>query len=391
MVLRFALLLFLLAITLAVPARADPDADTPGENPTLETEVSAEQEAMKTSPAVGSKAKLLKPGFLAYPAAASQSLQDGWVELSFSVTPEGNVADPIVEDSSGVADFERAAISSVLKSRYSPATWNGQPVEQCATKLRIIFSIGRNPRHVARPAFAKRYREVVALADEQRTTEAETRLEELTAKGTWTNYEASKLWLLRATMQSSNGDQLGALRSFRRAQIADGIFVDPQYYPKILRFTFGLEVELRQFGAALATYSKLRKLESAAHDPELDKVAHEIEQAIDGPDVLAFPGVIEYRSGCKEGRPNWQHELLRRKFTFDNIEGLVDDFELRCDWKRVVDKVSTEKVWEVPDDWGWCQVFVFGETGAKVKIIEYPLAESQRGIRRQPVLTDLND
>ncbi|GMW06051.1 MAG: hypothetical protein QY320_14305 [Gammaproteobacteria bacterium] len=59
----------------------------------------------------------------------------------------------------------------------------------------------------------------------------------------------------------------------------------------------------------------------------------------DGP----WRGVVEFRSGCAEGRPNRQYELLRQTFSFDDIEGKVDEFELRCDWKRVADKVSSEK------------------------------------------------
>jgi TonB family protein len=390
MVLRIALPLFLLAMTLALPARAGPDVDAAGEDQAGEAGPLPEQDPVEAGVQGGARAKVLDVKYPKYPRRSMQQGQDGWVVLSFSVTPEGTVADPIVEDSSGVVDFERAAIAAALKTRYSPATWTGEPVEQCAAKLRYVFAVDPGQRRVARPAFAKKYREVVALAEVQRAAEAEARLEELTVKGTWTNYEASKLWLLRGTLQAGKGDKAGALRSFRRAQLGGADFIDPQYYPKILRFTFGLEVEQREYGAALATYRKLKKLEPA-EDPALEKTAQEIEQAIDGAEVLGFPGVVEFRSGCEEGRPNWKHELLRRKFTFDDIEGVVDDFELRCDWKRVVDKVSTEKVWDVPDTWGWCQVFVFGETGAKVKLMEYPLAESQRGVRREPLLSDLND
>ncbi len=385
---RYLLPVLWMATALGLSTSGASAADKPGDEPDGQAEPLPEG-----TPAVlqeGTQARLLKPkGFPNYPLGPRSRGQEGWVVLSYSVSPEGKVVDPIVEDSSGIAEFERAALASALKYRYSPATWNGKPVEQCATQVRFTFMIGQR-RQSVRASFAEAYRETVALADEQRAAEAEAKLDEMTAKGAWNNYESSKLWLLRSTFQAAKGDKAGQLRSLRRAAMFDGRYIQPKYYPQVLRAIFVLEVEQMQYGAALETHSKLKNRKPTEAEPapepdlDLDKVVVEIQEIVDGPNALGFPGVVEYRSGCAEGRPNWQHELLRRKFTFDSIEGQVDDFELRCEWKRVVDKVSTEKTWEVPDSWGWCQVFVFGEIGAKAKLVEYPLPESQRGIRRKP-------
>lgn len=80
----------------------------------------------------------------------------------------------------------------------------------------------------------------------------------------------------------------------------------------------------------------------------------------------------EFRSGCVEGRPNFQYPLLRKKFAISDIKGNAPDLEIRCDRKRFVDSVSEEKTWAIPDSWGACQVFVFGDIGTTLKIIEYP-------------------
>jgi hypothetical protein len=148
---------------------------------------------------------------------------------------------------------------------------------------------------------------------------------------------------------------------------------------------FVLQTNQKRYAAALNTYRKMKQMKPPVTDAEVERVADEIKRMVDGPAAISFPGEIEYRSGCEEGKPNWQHELLRRKFAFDEIEGNVDTFELRCDWKRVVDKVSTDKTWEVPKSWGWCQVFVFGDVGAKAKLIEYPLAAEEKGAPAEPL------
>jgi hypothetical protein len=302
------------------------------------------------------------------------------------VGTDGMVIDPIVEDSSGVAAFEKTAIRSARGYRYSPATWNGKPVEQCAAKIKFNFYIDhRNPR-VARSSFKKTYRAAVDLVEEKRTAEAEAALDEMMTKGAWTNYESSKLWLLRAIIQGSKDDQVGQLRSLRRAAFFHGKYIEPENYRKVLRAMFGLEVGQKQYRAALSTYATLNNLKPAVEDPALEEVVVWIRDVINGPDSLAIPGVVEYRTGSELDIASWQHELLRRKFAFNDIEGDVGRFELRCDWKRVVDDVSTEKAWEVPVDWGWCQIFVFGEIGAKVTLVEYPLAEAQRGIEFTPQL-----
>ncbi len=68
----------------------------------------------------------------------------------------------------------------------------------------------------------------------------------------------------------------------------------------------------------------------------------------------------------------WQYKLLRRMPGLRDIEGSLDRVELRCPWKRVTTKPGEGKAWRIPEPWGACDVFVFGEPGASFKLIEYP-------------------
>lgn len=56
-----------------------------------------------------------------YPLSARERGQEGWVELSFIVSADGRVLDPIVERSSGQAVFERAALDAATRLLYSAA------------------------------------------------------------------------------------------------------------------------------------------------------------------------------------------------------------------------------------------------------------------------------
>jgi protein TonB len=55
-----------------------------------------------------------------YPYEAQRSGAEGWVNVSLSVTPAGNVIDPRVEQSSNGTLFNRAALTAVRKWRYEP-------------------------------------------------------------------------------------------------------------------------------------------------------------------------------------------------------------------------------------------------------------------------------
>jgi protein TonB len=75
-----------------------------------------------------------------YPATAMRSNQEGWVELSFTVTPEGSVDDVKVVDAEPRHVFDRAAVEAVSRWKYQPATQNGAPIAS-QDKRRIVFKL----------------------------------------------------------------------------------------------------------------------------------------------------------------------------------------------------------------------------------------------------------
>ena len=103
----------------------------------------------------GVSAKPVKRTPPSYPRAELVRNQQGWVQLSYVVTPEGEVIDPVVEDSSGSRLFERAALRTVRQWSYEPATWDEQPVQQCQTKVMITFALEDVGKKVSRK-FANR-------------------------------------------------------------------------------------------------------------------------------------------------------------------------------------------------------------------------------------------
>lgn len=75
-----------------------------------------------------------------YPARALSRGLEGYVDLSFTVTSAGTVADPVVDFSTSSL-FERAAIRAVLKFKYKPRVKDGVAIDVPNVKTRITFKI----------------------------------------------------------------------------------------------------------------------------------------------------------------------------------------------------------------------------------------------------------
>jgi TonB family protein len=314
-----------------------------------------------------------------YPPSERALGQEGWVVLSFVVSPDGKVVDPIVEESSGQSGFERAALKHAARQRYTPATVDGKPVEQCATQVRYNFMIPGMPRG-ARHSFGPNFREVRSLMDAGDKAAAETRLDELMKAGTWNLYEASRLHLLRYELCKASDDVDCMLENLKRAAGGNGTSLEANLYREVLQATAGLEIQSELYADALATIAKRNQLDPPlAPEHPLTTAAADIRKSIDGDGNLVFAGKVGYRSGCEVGAPNWRHQLLRREFSVIPNDGKVDKVEIRCDWRRTTDVISDEKAWKVPASWGNCQVFVFGDPGATLKLVEYPLVARESG------------
>jgi TonB family protein len=73
-----------------------------------------------------------------YPYEAQRSGTEGWVNVSLSVTPAGNVIDPRVEQSSNGTLFNRAALTAVRKWRYEPFA-SADPLATQRLMVRVEF------------------------------------------------------------------------------------------------------------------------------------------------------------------------------------------------------------------------------------------------------------
>ncbi len=78
-----------------------------------------------------------------YPASALRSRSQGHVDLAFTVTDEGRVADVQVVGGKSSQALRKAAVDAVRKFRYAPRYEGGVPVAVHDVTTRISFELGR--------------------------------------------------------------------------------------------------------------------------------------------------------------------------------------------------------------------------------------------------------
>ncbi|WP_297927255.1 energy transducer TonB [Metallibacterium sp.] len=78
-----------------------------------------------------------------YPLRAARRGEQGWVDVEFTVNPDGSVSNVHVTDSKPRYVFDRAAIDAVSRWRFKPALINGRPAA-VVLKRQIEFKLSSN-------------------------------------------------------------------------------------------------------------------------------------------------------------------------------------------------------------------------------------------------------
>jgi hypothetical protein len=63
--------------------------------------------------------------------------------------------------------------------------------------------------------------------------------------------------------------------------------------------------------------------------------------------------------------------MSHRDFTFQNISGSLDKFEIQCRQATVSTKFSEIAEWHVPRDWNQCYLHIQGAPGTTFNIVQF--------------------
>ncbi|MGJ8681464.1 energy transducer TonB [Paraglaciecola sp.] len=297
-----------------------------------------------------------------YPVTAARKGQEGWVKLSFVINKEGEVVEPIIEDSSGIKGFEKSAIRAIKQWKYDPAEQDGKVIEQCKSTVQLDFRLQGSLGVTS--TFYRHYKKISAAIAKKDYQLAEQNLQKLKTKKLWNMHENDWFWLADSLLAFALKDPIRELNSVNRASNGAEKSIGKDNYLHILSRMFILQVEQQIYVQALATFEKIEKVKGAEKlVKQYTPVIQQINAAITSDKTLVRNTQINQRG-------HQTHQLSRNRFQISDVQGPLRELEIRCDNKRSRFTAEEDSIWNIPASWGQCNVFFKGEENTKFNIIE---------------------
>ncbi len=310
-----------------------------------------------------------------FPKSVQNEGKEGWVMVSYVVSPSGDIVEPMIEDSSGIEALERSALDAVRKWRYSPALRNGTAIEQSMTKTRIVFAL-EGARGGVTAEFQKKYRDVLAQIKVSDFQKAAALLQEIEFGGRANLSEDAWFWWLKFSYLNAakSVDRTQRLQALRMAVGYEEDYLPPDLFVTAAQQLYAAEVEAKDLSGARQTFVRLRDSKAARQSKYYEQVMaglkphYELtEQAINGNTLLVSPAEISRHE-------YWVHDLLRRRFSMAQVQGRIDVVDVRCKrGTKRYDSFPQDGVWTIPASWGDCGVYIKGEPGTTFVFQEHPL------------------
>ena len=297
-----------------------------------------------------------------YPRSAAMKGQEGWSRISFVIDKEGNVVDPVVMDSSGLRVFDKAALETAKKWKYSPAMQDGQAIEQCQVSVQMDFMLQKQ-QGVTRK-FKVKYKQITEAISDNQLEQAALMLEQLGNSQLWNHSESAFYYLADSIYAQKINDSQRELTSVNRALFSTKEALDNNWQLYLLERQFVLNLAQHKYLPALVSFNTLSKAsDNQAVLAKLSPYAQQLEQLIKSTEPLSMKAKIH-----SEGQ--FYHQLSRDKFALFIDQGELDEVEIRCANKRSRFTVADGNEWQIPQSWGECTLFVTGTPDTQFNIVE---------------------
>lgn len=300
-----------------------------------------------------------------YPKKAAREGREGWVRLNVVIDDNGNVSNIITKETSGSIDFTKSAIKAVKKWKYNPAInkQNNNNVISRSTSVQFDFKMGSNSEDRISRKFRSQFKQAKKALVEKDFPKLEKTLAIMQKNKYQYLSESTLLQLLLAEYAKERGMESKQLKHLSNISIVEND--EESFNLSILLQRFKLQVSLNRFQDAFDTYNSLIKIDSEqVNRPELLNIIKAIDKKIDSEEYIVSKAEIE--------DTHWYTKLSRNKFSVIDIKGALHTLDVRCANSTEQYTVSEDVTFTIPDSWGQCTVFVFGDQGAQFELVELP-------------------
>ena len=310
-------------------------------------------------------AKRVKVAHAKYPTSAARKGQEGWVKLSFVIDQTGHVIDPVVEDSSGVSSFEKSAIKAIKKWEYAPALMDGKPIEQSKNAVILSFALDKESgkKGQVTSKFMGKYNSINRALKAKDYEAAKRSIDKLSDNKLWNLTENDWFWLISSRYYRETKNQRKELHSLEKSSYGKSTSLGKDNYAYVLSRKFALQLKQQRYSSALSTYAEIQKTEDKKLIDLYAPYAYKIRQLITEDTPIVRDAQINKRG-------QFIYSLVRNQMSITDIQGQVDELEIRCDNKRSKFTVVEDSIWSIPVSWGKCTAFVKGDTSTTFKLVE---------------------
>ncbi|MGB1262194.1 MAG: energy transducer TonB [Cognaticolwellia sp.] len=300
-----------------------------------------------------------------YPKEAARQSREGWAKLSFIIEKDGSVSNVITKETSGSKDLTLAAKKAVMKWQYEPAMENGEPIQQCANDVLMMFRMDGNGASGATRRFQSLYKKTQTALSAKNYPKTKELLKRFDKIKYLHLSENNYLQLLSAQYASEIDEHALQLSHLNKIVLAD----TPENAKQLLSILdqkFIIEIKLNRLKSAYNTFKRIKKMSIAA--PYLEgyqEILKRVDNFINSDNELIVNGDIR-------SNDYWYHALVRNEFTLSNISGELTKMDIRCANKRHIYSIENNNTWKIPATWQQCQIFIFGENNATFSLIEHP-------------------
>lgn len=308
--------------------------------------------------------------FSAYPGSESRMARTARVMVSFIIKKDGTVAEPMIERINNDR-FSKNVLKWTSLRNYKPATVDGQPVDSWQ-RQRFGFNIAFDYRsgRVSTELFNKHYKnfntEISKEQPDQEKLQESLKRMAGSRHGSTLAYEMISSSRYKYAEKFLDRDaQIYALREMmlsndRNIAVAKGTIADQE----LIR----LLIEAGYYGEALEAYNDARyKLRSDYRAQLRELFAPTIAQITD-----IINSDQAFSRPVKVGESGYTFlPLAKPNFGFDDIIGKFETIKLRCERKFAELKFVADSDYQIPENWGACQLQLLGKDGASAQLVQY--------------------
>lgn len=316
--------------------------------------------------------------------------EDCYFVLRLTVSTTGRVTEvEVFERGFASQEFIDSAIRYVKGYRFKPGTRDGVPEVHYLLQT-FSFSTGSHP--AISPRFVRESRKVAELvesgdlaggnfhAEWMLSEVVRTRSEQLVLQGTLAqiharigNYGRAIEALRSATRRTTPAPEFVLHGKTPRNNAANYYLSDRNYIADLLELKLRLAARLGFALEGLKAFRELDGLVKIKPDDPRAQIAARLAANLGGEADLVGTVKLSESGG-------WRHELYRRSFTLDQVDGVVTEIWLTCAGESRLLEYEQGLDWIVPTGWSNCAIYISGEPETNLRVVEFARERPAAGV-----------